>query len=311
MSGPPGDGPREDPCAEDFRSGTVALVGRPNAGKSTLLNQMVGVKVSIVSDKPQTTRHSIRGVVTDARGQVVFVDTPGVHRPHYRMNRRMMDTTRQVLEDVDLVALLVDAAESRGRGLRYLLELVDGIRPPVVLLLNKVDKLHKPDLLPLIAWFQEQGDFADIIPISALKGDNCEVLMEVALGRLPVGPPLFAADDLIDRSVRFLAAEFVREQLLSRTREELPYTTAVTVDQWEEPANSADPVRINATIYVDRATQKPIVIGKGGKMLRAVGQAARQQIAELLGQSVHLELWVKVKPSWREQAPILDLLEIQ
>ena len=294
-----------------FRSGTVALIGRPNAGKSTLLNRLVGVKVAIVSDKPQTTRHRISGVVTEDRGQVVFVDTPGVHRPHYRMNRRMMDTTRQVLHEVDLVALLVDVTESRGRGLTYLLELVQGIERPVILLLNKVDKLAKLDLLPVIAWFSQQATFAEIIPISAMKGDNCEALMSSALALLPQGPPMFPEETLTDRSERFLAAEFVREQLLNRTREELPYTTAVTVDQWVEPEQEGGSVVINATIYVDRPTQKPIVIGKGGKMLRAVGQAARMQIAELLGRPVHLELWVKVRPSWREQAPILDMLEIQ
>lgn len=296
---------------EGFRAGTVALIGRPNAGKSTLLNRLVGVKVSIVSDKPQTTRHRINGVVTEDRGQVVFVDTPGVHRPHYKMNRRMMGTTRQVLHEVDLVALLVDVTESRGRGLTYLLELVKGLDTAVILLLNKVDKLDKLKLLPLIAWFSQQATFAEIIPISALKGDNCAALMDCALALLPPGPPMFPEEALTDRSERFLAAEFVREQLLNRTREELPYTTAVTVDQWVEPEREGGPVVINATIYVDRPTQKPIVIGKGGKMLRAVGQAARMQIAELLGRPVHLELWVKVRPSWREQAPILDILEIQ
>ncbi len=296
---------------DGFRSGTVALIGRPNAGKSTLLNRLVGVKVSIVSDKPQTTRHRISGVVTEDRGQVVFVDTPGVHRPHYRMNRRMMATMRQVLHEVDLVALLVDVTESRGRGLTYLLALVKELETPVILLLNKVDKLAKLELLPLISWFSEQATFAEIIPISALKGDNCKALMDCSLKLLPKRPPMFPEETLTDRSERFLAAEFVREELLNRTREELPYTTAVTVDQWVEPEREGGPVVINATIYVDRPTQKPIVIGKGGKMLRAVGQAARMQIAELLGRPVHLELWVKVRPSWREQAPILDILEIQ
>ncbi|NKB87881.1 MAG: GTPase Era [Acidobacteria bacterium] len=295
----------------EFRAGTVALVGRPNAGKSTLLNRMIGVKVSIVSDKPQTTRHRIRGVVTQESGQVVFVDTPGVHRPHYKMNRRMMDTTRQVLHEVDLVAVLVDVTESRGRGLEYMLNMVAESDLPVVLLLNKVDQLHKPELLPLIEWFSGKGEFVEIIPISALKGANCDNLVENLLRHLPPGAMLFGEDELTDRSERFIAAEFVREQLLNRTREELPYTTAVSVDQWTEPEKEGGSVVINATIYVDRPTQKPIVIGKGGKMLRAVGAAARHQIADLLGRPVHLELWVKVKPSWREQSPILDMLEIQ
>jgi GTP-binding protein Era len=192
-----------------------------------------------------------------------------------------------------------------------MLEMVREAGVPAVLLLNKVDKLHKPEILPLIEWFSERGEFAEIVPISALKGANCDNLVELLLNHLPEGPMLFDEDELTDRSERFIAAEFVREQLLNRTREELPYTTAVSVDQWTEPDQPGGAVVINATIYVDRPTQKPIVIGKGGKMLRAVGAAARRQIAELLGRPVHLELWVKVKPSWREQSPILDMLEIQ
>ncbi len=300
-----------DASPEGFRAGTVALVGRPNAGKSTLLNQLVGAKVSIVSNKPQTTRHRIRGVLTEDRGQIVFVDTPGVHRPHYRMNRRMMEMTRQTLQEVDLVALLVDVSEPGGKGLEYLLQLVRDVSVPVLLLLNKVDRIHKPDLLPRMEWFESHGNFAEIIPISATKGINCDTVVTSLLERLPPGPPLFPDDTLTDKSVRFLAAEFIREELLHRTREELPYTTAVTVDQWDEPKDDARAVVISATIYVERPGQKPIVIGKGGKMLRTVRDAARAQIAELIGRSVHLELWVKVRPSWREQAPILDMLEIQ
>jgi GTP-binding protein Era len=300
-----------DARPEGFRTGTVALIGRPNAGKSTLLNQLVGAKVSIVSNKPQTTRHRIRGVLTEDRGQIIFVDTPGVHRPHYRMNRRMMDMTRQTLQEVDLIALLVDVSEPGGRGLEYLLELVRDVPVPVLLLLNKVDRIHKPDLLPRMEWFEAHGTFAEIIPISATRGTHCDTVVTSLLKRLPEGPPLFPEDTLTDKSVRFLAAEFVREELLHRTREELPYTTAVTVDQWEEPEDDSRAVVISATIYVERPGQKPIVIGKGGKMLRTVRDAARAQIAELIGRSVHLELWVKVRPSWREQAPILDMLEIQ
>lgn len=293
-----------------FRSGTVALVGRPNAGKSTLLNQILGTKVSIVSDKPQTTRHRIRGVLTEERGQAVFVDTPGVHRPHYRMNRRMMEATRHTLTEVDLVAAMIDASEAAGQGARFFLEMLSSVTVPVVLLLNKVDRMAKPKLLPLIDRYQKAAEFAAIIPVSALKGTNNEAFLEVVFDLLPVGPPLFESDALTDRSVRFLAAEFVREQLLHRTREELPYTTAVTVDQWNEPEDESEQVEISATIYVEREGQKPIVIGKGGSMLKAVGTAARTQIEELIERRVHLQLWVKVKPDWRELGRVLDELEI-
>ncbi len=293
------------------RSGTVALVGRPNAGKSTLLNRLVGAKVAITSNKPQTTRHRILGVLTRPGGQVIFVDTPGVHRPHYRMNRRMMDATRAALHDVDVVALLIDVTEEAGGGLRYAIGLVSDLEAPVFLLLNKVDRIAKGKLLPMIAAYSERGSWAEVIPISALKGDNCERFLEVVLGYLPEGPPLFPEDALTDRSERFLTAELVREQVLRRTREELPYTTAVIVDAWEEPDRRGGVVRIFATIMVDAESQKPIVIGRAGSMLKAIGTAAREQIEEMLGRRVFLDLRVKVRKGWREDAPTLDRLEIE
>ena len=295
----------------DYRSGTVALVGRPNAGKSTLLNQLVGAKVAITSDKPQTTRHRILGVLTRPSGQVVFVDTPGVHRPHYRMNRRMMDATRSVLGSVDLVALLIDVTEDAGGGVKYAIDLVGGADAPVFLLLNKVDRIAKRKLLPMIASFSNKGSWAEVIPISALKGDNCERFLDAALGYLPQAAPLFPDDALTDRSERFLAGELVREQVLRRTRDELPYTTAVTVDEWQEPERAGGTVRIFATILVDTESQKPIVIGRGGKMLKAVGTAARAQIEGMLGRKVFLDLRVKVRSGWREEAPLLDRMEIE
>lgn len=297
--------------SDDYRSGTVALVGRPNAGKSTLLNRLVGAKVAITSDKPQTTRHRILGVLTRPTGQVVFVDTPGVHRPHYRMNRRMMNATRAVLSEVDVVALLIDVTEEPGSGLRYTLDLVSELDVPKLLLLNKVDRFAKAKLLPMIGAYSAQGGWAEVIPISALKGDNCERLLEVALGYLPERAPLFPDDALTDRSERFLTAELVREQVLRRTREELPYTTAVTVDEWQEPEKPGGVVRIFATILVDAESQKPIIIGRGGRMLKAVGTAAREQIEEMLGRRIFLDLRVKVRSGWREEAPILDRLEIE
>jgi len=294
----------------ETRSGTVALVGRPNAGKSTLLNRVVGAKVSIVSDKPQTTRHRIRGVYTEARGQIVFVDTPGVHRPHYRMNRRMMELTRASLESADVILLLVDAAEPLGRGTDYLLDLVAGVKAPVLLALNKVDRVDKPRLLPLIERMSRRRSFADIIPLSARCGDNVVPLVTALFAHLPPGLPLFSEDTLTDRSLRFMVAERVREQLLQRTRDELPYTTAVTVDTWTEPDGATTKLEIHATIYVEREAHKPIVIGKGGAMLKRVGTAARREIEALTGQATDLRLWVKVKPDWRQHPGTLDELEI-
>lgn len=297
--------------SDEYRSGKVALVGRPNAGKSTLLNQLVGAKVAITSDKPQTTRHRILGVLTRPGGQLAFVDTPGVHRPHYRMNRRMMAATRAVLGEVDIVALLIDVTEEPGSGLRYVLDLVSDLAVPKFLLLNKVDRFAKAKLLPMIAAYSQKGGWAEVIPISALKGDNCERFLEVALGYLPVGERQFPEDALTDRSERFLTAELVREQVLRRTREELPYTTAVTVDEWQEPEKPGGVVRIFATILVDAESQKPIIIGRGGRMLKAVGTAAREQVEEMLGRRIFLDLRVKVRSGWREEAPILDRLEIE
>lgn len=297
--------------SDEYRSGKVALVGRPNAGKSTLLNQLVGAKVAITSDKPQTTRHRILGVLTRPGGQLAFVDTPGVHRPHYRMNRRMMAATRAVLGEVDIVALLIDVTEEPGSGLRYVLDLVSDLAVPKFLLLNKVDRFAKAKLLPMIAAYSQKGGWAEVIPISALKGDNCERFLEVALGYLPVGERQFPEDALTDRSERFLTAELVREQVLRRTREELPYTTAVTVDEWQEPEKPGGVVRIFATILVDTESQKPIIIGRGGRMLKAVGTAAREQVEEMLGRRIFLDLRVKVRSGWREEAPILDRLEIE
>lgn len=292
------------------RYGTVALIGRPNAGKSTLLNRVVGTKLSIVSDKPQTTRHRITGVLTEARGQVIFVDTPGVHRPHHRMNQRMMDTTRNALASVDVVALLLDVSEAIGGGDRFVLDLVREVAAPVLLLLNKVDRVDKPRLLPLIDELRRERDFAEIIPISATRGHNVDAFLEAIFRLLPEGEPELDEDTLTDRSTRFLVAERVREQLLSRTRQELPYSLAVAIESWEEPDEQRPVLRIGAVILVDKENHKPMVIGKQGSLLKAAGTAARREIEELLGRHVDLRLWVKVRPEWRDESATLDSLEI-
>ena len=252
-----------------MKSGFVALVGRPNAGKSTLLNRLVGQKLAIVSDKPQTTRNRITGVRNFPEGQVVFVDTPGVHRPLHRLNVRMVDAALETLRQVDVVAAVVDASEPPGGGDRYLMDVLANLRKPKVLALNKVDVLAKERLLPLIERYNAHG-FADIVPISALKGDNVDRLEQVLLSHLPEGEPFYDEDYLTDQQERFFVAELVREQVLHHTRAELPFSSAVIVDKFDEP-DEKGLLRLYCTILVERESQKPIVIGRAGEMIKSIG----------------------------------------
>ncbi len=285
------------------RSGYVALVGRPNAGKSTLLNALIGDKIAIVSDKPQTTRNRIIGILTEARGQVVFFDLPGVHKPLHRMNTQMMREVRSAIEEVDLVLHLVDAAAPWGGGEEYLFELLEPVRPQVVGLLTKIDLVRpKSELLPLIARYQERRPGTTIVPISALEGDGTEGLLDDLFALLPEGPPLYPADLTSTQTERFFVGEVVREKLLERTRDELPYTTGVVVDLFDEGEQL---LHLEAVIYVERKSQKGIVIGKGGSMIRAVGQAAREELERLLGTKIYLGLRVKVHPRWRDDPRVL------
>ncbi len=286
-------------------SGYVALIGRPNAGKSTLLNRMVGQKIAAVSDKPQTTRFRIQGIITKPEGQAVFVDTPGVHQPGYELNRRMMAAVQDALLGVDLVALIRDASVSTGNGDRFVLDLVTRSEKPALLLLNKIDKLEdKSALLPLIDWYRNQYDWRDIVPISALKDEMTDVLLESVLRHLPEGEPIFSEDELTDQSLRVLVAEIVREKVLRTTGAEIPYVTAVVTEQYEEVRE--DFTRIHCVIVVERTSQKKIVIGKGASRLKEIGIAARRDIEALLGHRVHLELFVKVEEDWRNSAHLLD-----
>jgi len=285
------------------RSGYVALVGRPNAGKSTLLNALIGDKIAIVSDKPQTTRNRIIGILTEARGQVVFFDLPGVHKPLHRMNTQMMREVRSAIEEVDLVLHLVDAAAPWGGGEEYLFELLEPVRPQVVGLLTKIDLVRpKSELLPLIARYQERRPGTTIVPISALEGDGTDGLLDDLFALLPEGPPLYPADLTSTQTERFFVGEVVREKLLERTRDELPYTTGVVVDLFDEGEQL---LHLEAVIYVERKSQKGIVIGKGGSMIRAVGQAAREELERLLGTKIYLGLRVKVHPRWRDDPRVL------
>jgi GTP-binding protein Era len=288
-----------------FRSGYVALVGRPNAGKSTLLNKLVGEKIAAVSDKPQTTRFAIKGVITRPQGQIVLVDTPGVHQPGYELNRRMMTAVQEALMFVDLVCLIRDASVSTGNGDRFVLDLLRRSEKPALLLLNKIDKLEdKGALLPLMDWYQKELDWKDIVPISALKNELTDVLLESCLKHLPEAPPIFADDELTDQSVRVLASEIVREKILRATGDEIPYVTAVVTERFEEVRE--DFTRIYCVIVVERASQKKIVIGKGAARLKEIGIQARRDIEKLLDHRVHLELFVKVEEDWRNSNHLLD-----
>lgn len=289
-----------------MRSGFISLLGRPNAGKSTLLNRLVGAPLAIVSDKPQTTRTRILGARTRPDGQLLFLDTPGVHRPMHRMNVRMVDAAIGAAREADVVALVVDASESTGRGTEFLLGLLPQIGQPTVLVLNKIDRLKKHKLLPLIEWFTSRHSFVDVVPVSAATGENVERLEDVLLSHLPEGPPLYPEDFLTDQSERALAAEMVREQVLHHTRAELPFTTAVVVDRFEEAEDPDEPVRIYCSILVEEPSQKPIVIGRRGEMIKRIGTEARRKIEDFFERRVHLDLHVKVRADWREHDRTLD-----
>lgn len=284
------------------------LVGRPNAGKSTLMNRFLGEKVAIVSDKPQTTRHRLIGILTTSRGQMVFLDTPGVHRPLHRMNRQMVDAAREAMKEADVVCLLHDASVAFGQGDQFLFDFVSASEAPKIAVLNKIDRIDKRTLLPRIARFAESGQFEEIVPVSALSGEGCANLLEVLWERLPEGEARFDSELVTIQPERYLAAERVREKLLAMTRDEVPFATAVKIDQWEEvPERSL--VRIFASILVDKAGQKAIVIGRKGSRIKAIGSAARHDLEEYLGGKVFLDLHVRVQPGWREDARILSELE--
>lgn len=291
--------------SESFHAGYVALVGRPNAGKSTLLNHLVGEKIAAVSNKPQTTRFKIVGVVNRPQGQIVLVDTPGVHKPGFELNRRMMATVHDALLSVDLVCLIRDASVSTGNGDRFVLDLIKQAEKPALLLLNKSDKLKdKSRLLPLIEWYQKEHEWKAIIPISALTGDQIEQLLEAMLDHLPESEALFSEDELTDQPLRSLVAEIVREKILETTGEEIPYVTAVVTEKWEEVR--PDFTRIYCAIFVERESQKKIVIGHGAQRLKEIGIRARRDIERLIDHRCHLELFVKVEEDWRERAHLLD-----
>lgn len=292
---------------KQFKSGFVSLVGRPNAGKSTLLNALVGQKVAIVADKPQTTRTSIQGVVTMPEAQIVFVDTPGIHKADSQLNKRLMDTVRASLEERDLLLFLVDATRAFTVEDRRALDVAIKTKTPVVLVLNKVDLLpDKGKLLPLIERYKALHEFADYVPVSATKRIGLEELRNVILSHLPEGPAYFPEDYVTDQPERFLAAELVREKVLLATRQEVPHSVSVLVDRWEETPSLT---RIYATIRVERPGQKAIVIGKKGAVLVRIGTLARVEMEKLFGVKIYLDLHVRVQPGWRDEAAFLNTLD--
>ena len=289
-----------------MKTGCVSFIGRPNAGKSTLLNRLVGTKLAIVSDKPQTTRNRILGVRNYPGAQVVFLDTPGIHRPLHRMNVRMVDAAVDTIGEVDVLGLVVDVAEPRGKGDRFVFDLVKNVRPPVFLILNKIDLIRKSRLLPIIQHYGEAGGFAEIIPLSASTGDNVDRLEKAIIERLPEGEARYPEDYLTDQPERFFAAEIVREKLLQFTHAEIPFASAVVVDRFEEPEESKGILKLYCTIVVDRESQKPIVVGRGGEMIKRIGTAARADLERFFETRVFLDLHVRVKSEWREDDAVLD-----
>lgn len=290
--------------SEKYKSGFVSIIGRPNAGKSTLLNNLIGQKIAIMSNKPQTTRNTIQGVLTVDGGQVVFIDTPGIHKPKSKLGDYMVKAAENTMQEVDLILLVVDVTTSSVQGEQQIIERLEQVNTPVFLIMNKIDLIHPEQLLPLIERYRSLYDFAEYIPISALNGNNLAALKEKILEHMPEGPQYYPADQITDHPEQFIVAELIREKVLLLTREEIPHSIAVVVEEMGTGADGKTVV-IHATIYTEKQTQKRILIGKQGSMLKEVGRLAREEAERLLGSKVYLELWVKVKEDWRNREGLL------
>lgn len=287
-----------------FRSGFVALIGRPNVGKSTLMNEAIGQKIAIMSDKPQTTRNQIRGIYTDEHGQVIFLDTPGIHKPKSKLGEYLVKTAQNVFTEVDLILFLVDAEEGLGGGDQYIIERLKGVSTPVFLVVNKIDKVHPDELLPFIEKYRQLHDFDEIIPISALKGNNTGHLLKLIFDRLPEGPMYYPEDQVTDHPEKFIMGEIVREKVLELTHEEIPHSVAVVIEEAKLRENQQT-LYLRAAIVAERKSQKGILIGKQGAMLKQVGKLARTEMERLFGYRIFLDLWVKVRKDWRNEAQYL------
>lgn len=285
---------------KEFKSGFISIIGRPNVGKSTFLNHVVGQKIAIMSDKPQTTRNKVQGVVTTDDAQMIYIDTPGIHKPKHRLGDFMVKVARNTLGEVDIILFMVNAEQKIGPGDRFIMEMLKNTETPVFLVINKIDLVHPEALLETIVSYQEEFDFAEVVPISALKGNNTTALLDTLKKYLPVGPKYYPDEQVTDHPERFIISEFIREKVLHLTREEIPHSVAVVIEQIEKDKDR-DMINVMATIVVDRDSQKGIVIGKRGALLKQVGTEARKDIEMLLGSRVFLELWVKVQKDWRNR----------
>lgn len=289
---------------EGFKSGFVSIIGRPNVGKSTLLNRIVGQKVAIMSDVPQTTRNKIQGVVTSDDSQIVFIDTPGIHKPQTRLNDFMLKSAYSTFNEVDLVLFMVNATEKRGAGDNFILEKLKNLRTPKFLIINKIDQIKPEEVLKIIMDYTSDNEFNEVIPISAMQGNNVDEMMRTIKKYMPEGPQFYPDDQVTDHPEYFVVAEFIREKILQLTKEEVPHSVAVVVESMLR--NEDDKVHVHATIIVDRASQKGIIIGKGGKMLKEIGVRSRRDIEAMLGDKIYLELWVKVQKDWRDKQSYLQ-----
>ncbi|WP_141770396.1 GTPase Era [Bacillus sp. MUM 116] len=283
-----------------YKSGFISIIGRPNVGKSTFLNRVIGQKIAIMSDKPQTTRNKIQGVLTLEDTQMIFIDTPGIHKPKHKLGDFMMKVAQNTLKEVDLVLFMVNAEEGFGRGEEFILEKFQTVNTPIFLVINKIDQIHPDDLLSIIDSYKEKYPFKEIVPISALEGNNVERLLDQIKVYLPEGPQYYPADQVTDHPERFIITELIREKALHLTREEIPHSIAVVLDKIERPAGK-DIINVMATVIVERDSQKGIIIGKQGSMLKEIGKRALMDIENLLGSKVFLELWVKVQKDWRNK----------
>jgi GTP-binding protein Era len=283
-----------------YKSGFISIIGRPNVGKSTFLNRVIGQKIAIMSDKPQTTRNKIQGVLSLSDAQMIFIDTPGIHKPKHKLGDFMMKVAQNTLKEVDLILFMVNAEEGFGRGEEFILEKFQTVNTPIFLVINKIDQIHPDELLPIIDSYKEKYNFKEVVPISALEGNNVERLLEQIKGYLPEGPQYYPADQVTDHPERFIITELIREKALHLTREEIPHSLAVVLDKMERQPNK-DIIHVMATVIVERDSQKGIIIGKQGSMLKEIGKRARVDIENLLGSKVFLELWVKVQKDWRNK----------
>ena len=284
----------------DYKSGFIAIVGRPNVGKSTFMNRVIGQKIAIMSDKAQTTRNKIQGVYTDNEKQIVFIDTPGIHKPKHKLGDFMVKVAENALNGVDAVMFMINAEEGYGKGDQYIIELLQSIQKPVFLVINKIDLIHPDDLLPLIEKYKNKYPFKEIVPISALQGNNVDHFMNVLAEYMPEGPQYYPEDQVTDHPERFIISELIREKVLHLTREEIPHSVAVVIEQIKKRED--EKVLVQASVVVERKSQKGIIIGKQGAMLKEIGTRARKDIEQLLGSKIYLELWVKVQENWRNKS---------